>query len=211
MPKDGASGAPPRRGQHQNGSAHAERSPLATAAATLEAELGRYAALASEAMHVPLTSEKNLDRAGRALLAAAECEKGLTDLVRTLVEAVGAARQTQESTSISLAERGALIVERRAELEGLLARFAKLGETAKVLNEGLQKLAGYKGNPYDANDASEVREALGQIDVGMTAVELAKDATARELSDLGRQADGLRQQILSAKNRLAHLHRGLPS
>jgi signal recognition particle GTPase len=200
----------------KNGTAHAERSPLATAASALEAELKRYAELASEAMHAPLTSEKNIDRAGRALLAAAECEKGLTDLVRTLVDAVSTARQTQEATSASLAERGALIVERRAELEGLLARFATLGETAKLLNDGLQKLGGYKGNPYDGNDASELREALVQIDVGMTTVaehaaELAKDAAARELADLGRQADGLRQQILSAKNRLAHLHKGLPS
>jgi hypothetical protein len=97
-----------------------------------------------------------------------------------------------------------------------MTRFAMLGETAKVLNEGLQKLGGYKGNPYDGNDASELREALGQIDVGMTTVaqhaaELAKEAAARELSDLGRQADGLRQQILAAKNRLAHLHKGLPN
>jgi hypothetical protein len=203
----------------KNGSAQAERSPLTAAAASLEAELKRYADLASEAMHAPLTSEKNIDRAGRALLAAAECEKGLTDLVRTLVEAVGTARQTQEATSSSLAERGALIVARRAELDGLMTRFAMLGETAKALNEGLQKLGGYKGNPYDGNDASELREALGQIDVGMTTVaehaaELAKEAAARELSDLGRQADGLRQQILAAKNRLAHLAHvrgGLPN
>jgi hypothetical protein len=200
----------------KNGSAQAERSPLTAAAASLEAELKRYAELASEAMHAPLTSERNIDRAGRALLAAAECEKGLTELVRTLVEAVGTARQTQEATSSSLAERGALIVERRAELDGLMTRFAMLGETAKTLNEGLQKLGGYKGNPYDGNDASELREALGQIDVGMTTVAehaaaLAKEATERELSDLGRQADGLRQQILAAKNRLAHLHKGLPN
>jgi hypothetical protein len=200
----------------KNGSAQGERSPLTAAAASLEAELKRYAELASEAMHAPLTSEKNIDRAGRALLAAAECEKGLTDLVRTLVEAVGTARQTQEATSSSLAERATLIVERRAELDGLMTRFAMLGETAKMLNEGLQKLGGYKGNPYDGNDASELREALGQIDVGMTTVAehaaaLAKEAAARELSDLGRQADGLRQQILAAKNRLAHLHKGLPN
>jgi hypothetical protein len=47
--------------------------------------------------------------------------------------------------------------------------------------------------------------------VAQHAAELAKEAAARELSDLGRQADGLRQQILAAKNRLAHLHKGLPN
>jgi hypothetical protein len=183
-------------------------SQLAAAAAALDAELHRYAELASEALQVPLTSEKGIDRSARALLDAAECEKRVMTCVQALVAAVGAARQMQEQTSSSLSARAEVIAKRRAELDVLLARFTKLGEAAKGLNDTVAKVAGYKGNPYAEGGAAEVGEALERLETGMAACaqhaeDLAKDAASQELPDLVRQADGLRQQILSAKNKLS--------
>jgi len=192
---------------------------LTSAAAALDAELRRYAELASEVLHVPLTSEKSIDRAGRAVLEAVECEKRVMENVKALVHAVTAARELQERTSSSLGEQATTIAQRRTELDALLARFNALGEATKTLSEKARTVAAYKPSPYGAeaaDGAGEVREALQQIDVGMAACAehaeaLAKDATARDLVDLGRQADGLRQQILSARNRLSHLNKSLAS
>jgi hypothetical protein len=202
----------------KKGSGQADRTTaLTTAAALLDAELRRYADLSAEALNVPLTSEKNVGRAEKTVLEAAECEKRVMEQVQALVQAVMSARELQEATSASLSQRAAVITQKRAELDVLLARFNKLGEAAKTLNEMVQKVAAYKPSPYpaDGDDGpSQVREALGQIDIGMAACaehaeELARDAVAGEMTDLGRQADGLRQQILHAKNRLSHLNKSL--
>jgi hypothetical protein len=139
--------------------------------------------------------------------------------VQALVQAVGAAREAQQQSAATLTERAKEIAARRAILDPLLARFGQLGEAAKTLNAALQKVAGYKPNPYASGTAAgpseeerEYQEALVAVDAGMLACathaeKLAADANAQDFEDLGRQADGLRQQVLSAKNRLGLLQK----
>jgi hypothetical protein len=193
-------------------------SALTTSAAALDAELKRYVELAALAVRVPLTSEKNLDRAARAITDAAESEKRVLEDVQKLVQAITAAREAQQSSSEALSAHVAAVSARRAELDLLLDRFAKLGEVAKTMNLTMQKIAGYKANPYATEasaEADEMRKALAEMEAGMATVaehaqNLATDAHGKSFEDLGRQAESLRQQVLAAKNRLSLLQKALP-
>ena len=94
----------------------------------------------------------------------------------------------------------------------MLARFANLGEVAKAMNLAMQKIAGYKPSPYaGATKRTRCSEAIAAMEAGMAtcaehAQELAADAHTGGFEDLERQAEGLRQQILSVKNRLSLLN-----
>jgi argininosuccinate lyase len=202
------------------GNGHGERlSGLTGSAAGLDAELKRYVELATAAVRVPLTSEKNIDRAARAIAEAAEAEKRVLAQVQALVEAITVAREAQQASTDALNTHATSVAQRRAELDGLLARFAQLGEVAKTMNAAIQKVAGYKQNPYDASAAAaeteEMKKALSQVEEGMTTVathaqQLGAEATERSFEDLARQAESLRQQVLAAKNRLSLLQKTLP-
>ncbi|MGO8991947.1 MAG: hypothetical protein ACLQVI_01365 [Polyangiaceae bacterium] len=182
----------------------------------LDAELRRYVDLAGAAARIPLTSEKNLERAARAMTEAAEAERRVLDQVQLLVQAITVARETQEGATKTLNEHVATLGQRQGELEGLLARMSRLGELAKTLNAGMQKIASYKKNPYAAGEAEhtaeadEMKGALDAMEAGMAtaathAEELASHANQLRFEDVARQAEGLRQQVLSAKNRLSLL------
>jgi DNA repair exonuclease SbcCD ATPase subunit len=165
----------------------------------------------------PLTSEKNIDRAVRAIGDAAESEKKVLSHVQALVGAIMAAREAQEASTAQLNAHAAEVSKRRVELEALLARFAKLGEVAKAMNVVVQRVSGYKANPYGSETAevTEMRTALAEVETGMTTVaghaqELAAEADRASFEDLARQAESLRQQVLAAKNRLSLLQKALP-
>jgi hypothetical protein len=197
---------------------HSERlSGLTGSAANLDAELKRYVELASAAVKVPLTSEKNIDRAARAIADAAESEKRVLSHVQALVGAITAARESQEASTKALNAHADAVSERRVELEALLARFAKLGEVARTMNAVVQRVSGYKANPYGGESAevTEMRTALAEVETGMTTVaghaqELAAEAGRASFEELARQAESLRQQVLAAKNRQSLLQKALP-
>jgi uncharacterized coiled-coil DUF342 family protein len=187
----------------------AKTSALTGAAAALEDELRRYASLSSNAVKMPLTTEKGIDRAAKAIAEAAESQQRIAEHVKSLIEAINEARETQQTSATTLNERADVIAQRREELAALLARFGKLGEVGQALNAGLQKVAAYKPDPYGASaETKEVRDALDAIANGLStcaehAAQLATEAQGLEFEDLARQADGLRQQILATKNRLS--------
>ena len=194
-----------------NGQTQTDRvSALTTAAAGLEAELRRYVELTTAAVRVPLTSEKNLERAARAMGDASESERRVLEQVAALGQAVGAAREAQQSSTAALNAHAEAVAARRAELDAFLGRFAALGELARAMNEAIHKLAAYKVNPYEPDP--DMQKALAEMAANMTtaathAQELASEATGKKFDDLARQAEGLRQQILAAKNRLALLQK----
>ena len=131
-------------------------SALTAAAAAVETEPHRYTELAGAAVRVPLSSEKNVDRASRAIVEAAESEKRVLEHVQALVQAITTAREAQQTSAAALSAHAEAVSQKRAELDALLARFAKLGEVAKTLNAAMQKVAGYKLNPYSGG-SGEVR------------------------------------------------------
>jgi len=196
------------------GKTNGAESPLTAAAAALEGELHKYAELSEAIARAPLNSEKAIDRVVKSVADAVESEKQVMLAVKSLLEAIHGARALQERCSSTINDRGATIAQKRTELELLLTRFRNIGTVAKGLNEAMQKVAGYKPDPYDAEGASAIKETLAKIESGMGecanhAEEVATDATSRDFPDVARQADGLRQQLLSTKNRLALLQKQL--
>jgi hypothetical protein len=196
------------------GKSNGAESPLTAAAAALDAAVSRYAELAEQIARAPLTSERAVERITRQVADAVENEARVRESVQALVAAVNAAREVQEKATQVINARGEAIAQKRAELDLLLARFQGIGEVARGLNEAMQKVAGYKPDPYDADGAKVILETLAKIEEGMGecashAGDVAKDAQAKELEDVARQADGLRQQLLAAKNRIALLQKQL--
>ncbi len=195
----------------------AKGSALTSAAAALEAELKRYGDLSANILKMPLTSEKTIDRASKAVSEAAESQQRTADHVKALVEAINEAREAQQASATMLNDRITVISQRRGELAALLARFGKLGEVGQALNTGLQKVAAYKPDPYGTStEANDVRDALMAIANGLTtcaehAQQLATEAQGLDFEDLARQADGLKQQILATKNRLSLVQKAFAS
>ncbi len=191
----------------------AASSPLSSAAIALDGELRRYFELSETARKMPLNSEKNLERAARAMTEAAESQDRVAAHVHALVGAIAVAREAQESSAAALAARAREMAGRATELGELLAQFASLGDEAKALNAMMQEAAGYKRDPYPGDDA-DAQARLDAVrarmdEVATRAEDLATLADRKDLPDIGRQADSLRQQIQSARNKLGLLQRSL--
>jgi len=163
---------------------------LGAAAAALEAELHRFEQLAELAARLELKSQKNLERAVRATEDAAAAQARVADRVRDLVEQIAQARERQESQSRNLEDRAKEIQSRRELLEALLARFAALGTEAAEVNALLKQ----------GGRVADAEERLGRV--AASAEELLRDAERDGFEDAVRQADSVRQQSLSARNKL---------
>lgn len=175
-------------------------SDLAAAAAALDAQLLRYENVANEARRTPLTSEKNINRAARALNDAATAQDGVSECLGSLVQAIAAARERQEANMKALLAHAHEVQARAKLLEELLVRFAALGAEAKTVNALVQEMGAPKPTPADVAqiDAIEARMA-GIVDGAELLLRAADDA---DLNDISRQAHSLRQQVLSVRNKL---------
>jgi hypothetical protein len=193
--------------------APASSSPLTTAASALDLELRRYFDLTAAAQKIPITSEKNLERAARAVQDAAASQERVAAHVRALFEAITTAREAQEASALALAKHAEHMATRATELGELLQKFAELGVEAKALNAMMQEAAGYKKDPYAADDG-EAKKRIEQVyarmeQVAQNAQALAELAGAKGIEDVARQADSVRQQIHAAKNKLTLLQKSL--
>ena len=191
-----------------------ERKPdmpgLAAAAEELERELSRYEALAARIQHERLDSEKNLHRSARALSELENSEGRLGEHLRVLVDAIAMARERQEKQAHAVRTRAEQIRQRTQSLTQLLERLAALGAAAGEVNRLVQQVvatAREAGAPEHVDDTAfrEVDDRLGRLaeDSG----ELARAAQSEEFVDLGTQAESLRLQILSARNKFLLLER----
>ena len=169
-------------------------SELAEAALALDHELRRFEDLAAQAAHVKLNSEKSLERATDALTRAAESQDRINAHVQKLVQAVAQARQKQESDAAALMARAQEIAGRRKQFAEVLQRMGALGQMAKEVQELL------KAGP---GNLDEVQQRMQKV--ADDAAEIGQAAQSQDMEDLTRQADTLRQQVLSAKNKVALL------
>ena len=168
---------------------------LGAAAAALEAELRRFDQIAELLARLKLDSEKNLDRAMRAAQDAAQTEERVSAAVVELVAAVARARERQEGQATAVAERAREVGARRLELQAIVARFAELGSEASAINALLKEGGGL-------DEAAERMEKIAG-----TAKGLRDDAEGRGFPEPARQAESLRQQMLSARNKLKLVER----
>lgn len=184
------------------------RTPLTEAAAALEAELSRFEALARETEAVPLDSEKNFGRAARLMQETADCQERTAGLVRALVEAIHRARDRQQTIAQALLARAEELKSRTELLEVLLDRFRALGVEARDV-QALVVNASERGAARDVEGTlsmlEQARDRLGSL--AGRAEDLARDAREKGIADVEREADSLRQQLTSAKNKLGLLEK----
>jgi hypothetical protein len=98
----------------------------------------------------------------------------------------------------------------------LLERYGALGQSAAELNQRMQEFATQRAKAQTPEQNTEVlgildalNERMGQVADEASAV--TKLGEEQDFTDIGRQADSLRQQLLSARNKLQLLRKGLAS
>jgi hypothetical protein len=163
---------------------------LGAAAAALDAELRRFDQIAELLFRLKLDSEKNLDRATRTVQDAAQSEEKVAAAVRDLVASVARARERQEGQAKAVAERAREVGARREQLQTIVGRFAEMGAEASAINLILK----------EGGNLGEAAERMEKI--AGSAQALRDDAGNRDFGEAARQAESLRQQMLSARNKL---------
>src|SRR5438105_4628362 len=169
-------------------------SELSEAALALNHELLRFEELSAQASRMKLSTERSLERATEALTRAAESQDRIQAQVQKLVAAVAAARQKQEGDAAALMGRAQQIAARRAEFAEVLQRMGALGQMAKEVQELL------KGPKPDFDQIQARMQKVAD-----DAARIAAAAQEKEMEDLVRQAETLRQQVLAARNKVALL------
>jgi chromosome segregation ATPase len=187
-----------------------EPSELITAAGALRDGLRRFEKVVENLLKLPLNSQSNLERAAKLLTQAAEAEEQLGGEVRSLMSAIAALRDLQQQQAEAVKARARELEQRTEVYQSLMLRFGALGREAAGLNEVMQRVA----RARDAGDADALLAALQEANAGMTQVaqnaqSLTEEAEREQYGDVARHADALRQQLLSARNKMNLLQKGL--
>jgi DNA repair exonuclease SbcCD ATPase subunit len=183
---------------------------LAAAADALAEELSRYEALATGLARERLDSEKHLRRAAQALGELERSEERLGTRVATLVGAINEANE-RHATSAEAVRRQAIEIRRRGEVLGsLVERWKLLGEAAAQVNALVKTLRDH------LPEAAGLAETLADVETQLTALageagRLGATAEEEGFADLARQAESLRQQLLSLHGKLLLLRQGSQS
>jgi len=190
-----------------------EPSPLVTAAEAFDETLERFATLTETLRKRPLESRHALQRASETLQDIATCEEELQEAAQGLMAALGAARDTQQRQA-ELVRLRALDIKQRGEAYAeLLARFEAMGKDATGLNTMAQALLGQRRIADQTLREGDLPGLLSQLDelqermtaVALTGDGLASDARAAGFEELSREIESLRQQLLSARNKIGLL------
>jgi chromosome segregation ATPase len=189
-------------------------SPLLDAAAALEAEIARFDDLAATIRRMPLNSRKNLERAARALQDASGYDESIGGRLRTLLDAINSASERLRASATIIAERGQAIGERNREYGEILGRFAALGEEAGRLNAIAHEVVAAHADQADDELRARIAARSDELHDRMSralddAADVARTAAAKDMSDLAREADTLKQQLAAARNKLASVRHSL--
>jgi hypothetical protein len=190
-----------------------EESPLLSAAAALEDEIRAFADLASQTKRESLDTDRSMARATRALSDSATYHERIEEKLRGLVDAIDLVRRRQQESAEALLTIAHAVEQRAKSRDALLGRFAELGATAGQTNTLALELATRRG---EGAPTSELIELLTSLEARMEAVVAEAQAIVEAASNEGwpeiaRQADGIRQQMLAAKNKVALARRSIAS
>lgn len=197
------------------GSSSKSDSVLVRASEALERSLRRFEDLVAAARRHPLSSQKTIERAARAIQEAAESQRDVARDLHALIDGIEHARARNEAASGALGARAEEIQARSTQLGDLLQRFGALGEAAQSINGMVQEALPGGGPPKDKTQLSgALLEALKRVlermaDVVAQAESLEHDANELEMTELGKQAEAVRQQVLAARKKLLQLERSL--
>ncbi len=188
-------------------------SPLLAAATALEDELYSYDALAREADGATLNTEKGLARGIAMVQELPQRSERIQTRLRELVAEIETAQTRQIESSTVLLEAAKKVQARATQHNALLQRFAALGESARHANDLAAALTARR---TEGANEQELLAGLKEIQITMasTAAEaeaLMVMAKEQDWPELARRADGLRQQVLAAKNKVSLAHGAVAS
>ncbi|NNB99206.1 hypothetical protein HI113_35480 [Corallococcus exiguus] len=190
-------------------------SELVSAAQSLDAELLRFEALSEQLKEAPLTSEKHLERASKTLKDLADLDDALRMRVGALVQAITGVRNRQQAQADAVNVRAQELQQRTEVFKELLTRYGALGQSAADLNGRMQEFAALRQQATrTAEEDARLTEVFTALQARMAevaddAATLTSAAEEAKFTDIGRQAESLRQQLLSARNKLGLLHQSL--
>lgn len=181
-------------------------SQLIAAAEALEEELRRLASLAREAQRLPLDSQRNLELTQEKLAALGEVDDRLRPLVAGLMDAVKQLVDDQQAQTVALTARTEEVRRRADVFRELMVRYGGLGKASQELNVLVQAFAAGGRAGEETAPAGEP-PSLEAVQASMTrliesAAEVAEAAHREDFEDIARQAESLRQSLLSARNKL---------
>jgi hypothetical protein len=156
----------------------------------------------------------HLERASKLLREVAEQDQELNASVSALVAAVTKTRDRQQVQAESVNAHAQELQQRAEAFKVLLERYGALGQSAAELNQRMQDFATQRAKAQSSEQEAEVlgildalNERMGQVaDEAQAVTKLGEE---QDFTDIGRQADSLRQQLLSARNKLQLLRKGL--
>lgn len=181
---------------------------LVAAAAALDDELERFERLSAEVGKQPLDSQKGLERAAELLKQAAGADENLAARVSGLVGAISEMRRRREAGAEAVQKRAAEIEARSNAFAALLETYRGIGSSATEITTRLQGVI--QAPPSERENAlAEVRHRVAEL--AARAQELMKTADEQGFTDVTRQADGLRQQLLQGLNKVSLVVKRLPS
>ena len=147
------------------------------------------------------------------------CQEKIAAHVASLVQAITAARERQQRVVDELEARAHEVRARREEYRALLEQFLGVTDEARALNAIMTEVAEKRGEAVESGEPgaaasveirAQLAEAIVRMDrVAESAKTLEDEAKTRNMQDLHRQAEALRQQLQSAKNRVLMLQRTL--
>jgi hypothetical protein len=178
--------------------------PLTQAAMAFEAELARYEGLASDVARGSISSEKALMRAKKQLGESAECQLRLAEHLKGVMVALDGDRIKQETCMKQVLSAAERVKARADEFVALMERFSALGHRAGEVNEPVARIAARKSEGAPATEVlAALRDVLARTESIVTDAEtLARDAANTDWSDVSRAAEGLKQQVQAARNRV---------
>ncbi|MFY1829550.1 hypothetical protein ACN47A_26790 [Myxococcus fulvus] len=189
-----------------------QESTLVTAARSLDEGLERFEALAQQLQEAPLQAEKHLEKASATLKALADMDEELRARVAGLVGAISQVRDRQQTQAEAVQARAMQLQERTEIFKDLLVRYGSLGQSAGELNVRMQEFAAQRQqaktpeeNAALATSFQSLQDRMGEV--ADEAQSLSQAAQERDFNDIARQAESLRQQLLSARNKLSLLQK----
>ena len=189
-----------------------QESELVSAAEALDEGFRRFEQLTEGIQRVPLNSQKNLLRASEMLTEIAGLGEALQGKLGSVVAAIAKFREKQEGQADRVQKQAEQVQERSRALQGLLEQYRILGESARQLNLGLQKLSTAIG---DGGGATAVLSGLQELEPGVEelmkgASSLTERANALGFADMAHQADSLKQQLQAVRNKVNLLRQDTP-
>ncbi|MCP3140031.1 hypothetical protein [Pyxidicoccus xibeiensis] len=187
-------------------------SELVAAAQALDEGLERFEALSEQLQKAPLQSEKHLERASTTLKSLADMDDQLRARVTALVGAISKVRDRQQAQAEAVHQRAQELQQRTEVFKDLLVRYGTMGQNAGELNVQMQQFAQQRQEAKTPEETAALAVTFQALQdrmaqVAIEAQELAQAADEKEFHDIARQADSLRQQLLSARNKMSLLQK----